>query len=61
MEKKSQEGLTVKKEENFSEWFQQLALKSELADYSEVSGCIVFRALILISNFFESFLFTIVT
>jgi prolyl-tRNA synthetase len=43
MEKKSQEGLTVKKEENFSEWFQQLVLKSELADYSEVSGCIVFR------------------
>jgi len=43
MEKKSQEGLTIKKEENFSEWFQQLVLKSELADYSEVSGCIVFR------------------
>lgn len=43
MKKESQEGLTVKKDENFSEWFQQLVLKSELADYSEVSGCIVFR------------------
>jgi prolyl-tRNA synthetase len=42
-QKKSQEGITIKKEENFSEWFQQLVLKSELADYSEVSGCIVFR------------------
>jgi prolyl-tRNA synthetase len=43
MAKKSQEGLTIKKEENFSEWYQQLIIKSELADYSSVSGCIVFR------------------
>ncbi|MAG78949.1 proline--tRNA ligase [Candidatus Pacearchaeota archaeon] len=43
MSKKSKEGLSVKKEENFSEWFQQLIIKSELADYSSVSGCIVFR------------------
>jgi prolyl-tRNA synthetase len=43
MAKESQEGLTVKKEENFSEWYQQLVLKSGLADYSEVSGCIVLR------------------
>jgi len=41
--KKSEEGLTVKKEENFSEWYQQLIVKSELADYTAVSGCIVFR------------------
>lgn len=41
--KKSEEGLTVKKEENFSEWYQQLIVKSELADYTPVSGCIVFR------------------
>ncbi len=44
-EKKSQEGLTAKKEEDFSEWYQQLIIKSELADYSSVSGCIVFRPL----------------
>lgn len=43
--KKSQEGLTIKKEDNFSEWYQQLIIKSELADYSSVSGCIVFRPL----------------
>lgn len=42
MAKKSQEGLTVKKE-NFSEWYQQLILKAELADYTNVSGSIVFR------------------
>ncbi|MFH1608336.1 MAG: proline--tRNA ligase [archaeon] len=41
--KKSEEGITAKKQENFSEWFTQLMIKSELADYSAVSGCIVFR------------------
>lgn len=36
-------GLTVKKSENFDEWYIQIILKSELADYSAVSGCIIFR------------------
>jgi len=45
MQKKSIEGLTVKKEENFSEWYTQLILKSGLADYTAVSGAIVFRPL----------------
>ena len=39
----SKEGLTVKKEDDFSEWYQQLMIKAELADYTKVSGCIVFR------------------
>jgi len=43
MAKQSQEGLTIKKQENFSEWYQQLILKSDLADYSSVSGCIIFK------------------
>lgn len=43
MTKKSKEGLTVKKEENFSEWYQELITKAELGDYTGVSGCIVFR------------------
>jgi len=43
MAKENKEGLTIKKEENFSEWYQQLIIKSELADYTNVSGCIVFR------------------
>ena len=40
---KNQEGITVKKNKNFSEWFTQLVRKAELADYTSVSGCIVFR------------------
>lgn len=43
MTKKSEEGLRVKKEENFSEWFTQIMIKAGLADYTSVSGCIVFR------------------
>lgn len=41
--KKSQEGITVRKEENFSEWYTQLIKKADLADYSDVSGCMVFK------------------
>ncbi len=36
-------GITAKKHENFSEWYSQAIQKSELADYSSVSGCIVYR------------------
>lgn len=45
MAKVSQEGLMVKKEDDFTEWFTQLMIKAELADYSKVSGCIVYRPL----------------
>jgi len=38
-----QEGITVKKSENFSEWYTQVVRKSDFADYSIVSGCIVFK------------------
>lgn len=37
------QGITVTKEENISEWYQEIILKSNLADYSEVSGCMVYR------------------
>jgi prolyl-tRNA synthetase len=43
MSKQSQEGLTAKKSENFDEWYTQVILKAEIADYSPVSGCMVFR------------------
>ncbi|MFH1229569.1 MAG: proline--tRNA ligase [Candidatus Aenigmatarchaeota archaeon] len=36
-------GLTVKKAENFDEWYIQVILKSGLADYSDVSGCMILR------------------
>ncbi len=39
----SDTGLTIKKEEDFSEWYTQLVLKSELADYAPVKGCMIFR------------------
>ena len=39
----SESGITVKKSEKFSEWYTQVVLKSELADYAPVKGCIIFR------------------
>jgi prolyl-tRNA synthetase len=36
-------GITVKKEEDFSEWYNQVVLKAELADYSPIKGCMVIR------------------
>ncbi|HXW95014.1 MAG TPA: proline--tRNA ligase [Nitrososphaerales archaeon] len=43
MSKASQEGMTAKKKDNFDDWYTQVILKAELADYSPVSGCMVFR------------------
>ncbi len=43
MARETKEGLTVKKEDDFTQWFTQLMIKAELADYSQVSGCIVYR------------------
>jgi prolyl-tRNA synthetase len=37
------EGITVKKAENPSEWYTQVIQKAELIDYTDVSGCYVFR------------------
>jgi len=36
-------GITIKKEENFPEWYNQVVLKAELADYSPIKGCMVIR------------------
>lgn len=36
-------GLTAKKGEDFPEWYQQVVTKADLADYTLVSGCIVFK------------------
>jgi prolyl-tRNA synthetase len=43
MAKKDTKGITVKKEEDFSEWYTQVIQKADLADYSSVSGCIVYK------------------
>jgi prolyl-tRNA synthetase len=55
-EDKSQEGITVKKEENFSEWFTQVLEKAELTDLRlDVKGFTVIRpwAALTIENMFE--------
>ncbi len=36
-------GITVKKSENFSKWYTQVVLKSKMADYAPIKGCIIFR------------------
>lgn len=43
MSQPSQEGITAKKAENFDEWYTQVILKAEIADYTPVSGCLAYR------------------
>ncbi|MGW8251822.1 MAG: proline--tRNA ligase, partial [Anaerolineales bacterium] len=31
------------REENFSEWYNQIVLRAEMADYAPVRGCMVAR------------------
>jgi prolyl-tRNA synthetase len=52
-------GITVKKQEDFSEWYTQVVLKAELADYSSGKGFIVIRPngyeiWELVKDFFDS-------
>lgn len=42
-DKEKREGITAKKNEDFSEWYTQAIIKSGFVDYTAVSGCIVFR------------------
>lgn len=42
-EKKQTLGLSAKKSEDFSEWYTQVIQKADMADYTAVSGCIVFK------------------
>ena len=36
-------GITVKKDDDFSEWYTQVVIKTELGDYAPVKGLIVLR------------------
>ncbi|MGI0141970.1 MAG: proline--tRNA ligase [Candidatus Micrarchaeales archaeon] len=38
-----EKGITVKKAENFSEWYVQVLTKSEFIDYTDVSGALAYR------------------
>ncbi|MEK6926448.1 MAG: proline--tRNA ligase [Nanoarchaeota archaeon] len=56
MAQKSQEGLTVKKEENFSEWYSQILEKAEITDIRfDVKGFVVIRpwGAMTIENMYE--------
>jgi len=39
----SDTGITVKKNEDFSQWYVEVVLKSGLADYAPVKGCMIIR------------------
>src|SRR3989338_498034 len=41
-EEKKETGITAEKDE-FSEWYVQLLQKAELIEYTDVSGCYIFR------------------
>src|SRR3989344_6494724 len=41
-DKKEEKGITAEKDD-FSDWFTQIMLKADLADYTSVAGCIVFK------------------
>lgn len=43
MPKQEQKGITVKKADDMPEWYSQVCLKSELADYGPVKGTMVIR------------------
>ena len=36
-------GLTVKKEKDLSKWYTEVITKSDIMDYTDVSGCMVFK------------------
>lgn len=42
-EQDKDKGITVKKEENMPEWYEQVILKSELAEHAPIKGCMVIR------------------
>ncbi len=36
-------GVTVKKSENFSEWYTEVVLKSKMVEYAPIKGCMILR------------------
>jgi len=60
-EAKEEKGITVKKNDNFSEWYIELVQKAELADYAPIKGFMVIRPHAYsiwenIQNYFNNFL-----
>lgn len=42
-EEAAPQGIMTKKEDDFSEWFQECIVKSEMVEYYEISGCYILR------------------
>ena len=42
-EDKENKGITIKKEDDVSKWYTEVLQKADLIDYTDVSGCIVFK------------------
>ena len=36
-------GITVKKEKDMAEWYQQVCVKAELAEFARIKGCMIVR------------------
>lgn len=43
MQKKDEKGITVKKDDDLSEWYTQLLQKADLIEYTDVSGCYILK------------------
>jgi prolyl-tRNA synthetase len=43
MSKQQQLAINVKKEENINEWYTEVIQKADLIEYTDVSGCIIFK------------------
>ena len=41
--KVNEDGLSVSKSEDFGQWYSQLVVKSEMVEYTDVSGCYILR------------------
>jgi prolyl-tRNA synthetase len=42
-EKEEKKGITIKKEQDMAEWYEQVCLKSEIADFGPVKGTMIIR------------------
>lgn len=45
MSKKEEKGIQTRKEENMSKWYEEVCLKSGLAEFSTVKGCMIIKPL----------------
>jgi len=43
MAEKKETGITVKKDQDFSEWYTQVIQKADLIEYTQVSGCYILK------------------